>query len=342
MKKIILFSLLLSLPFLTNAQDVPTTQVPMLTKITATWCPNCGTYGWSFFKDAISENGNKVIYVAAHPSGNLVSPEGMDFNSNLSAPGQPFFYLNNSNLGVFGSNLSAKLAELSESVNDMAASAPLAGTGIEVIRDGSTLTAKTKTRFFDDTNGTYHLAVYVIEDHVITTQASVGGSADHRYILRTSFDGATFGGEIANGDIAAGTEFELTFNTDIVNTWNMDNVTFAAVLWKKNDTKFEYVNGNEVVESTPSSVNNQLLPGLNLSWMPNGTAHDLIINHSNTLEEVNIELMSTTGQLIQKTVIDRLTKGRHTIPLATADLPAGTYAVRLSSNNRQQSILLVK
>ena len=56
-----------------HAQDVPEVQRTLLTKVTATWCPSCGSWGWSFFEDIIEDNTGKATFMGAHHSGNLVS-----------------------------------------------------------------------------------------------------------------------------------------------------------------------------------------------------------------------------------------------------------------------------
>lgn len=343
MKHILLLTIFISLPFLSKAQTVSETQMPMITKITATWCPNCGTYGWSFFRDAIEDNQDNAIFIAAHPSGDLVSDEGKEFNSNLSANGQPKFYLNNQDFGVNAGNGAAKRPELKQAVDEMNGLTALVGTGIEVTRSGNVLTAKTKVRFLGDADGKYHLVVYAIEDNVTATQASVGPMALHKYILRTSFDDNTFGEAIAEGSIATGTEFENTFTTTMADNWKADNLYYAAVIWQEVDGQYTYVNGSQVKETVVSSiVDRALLNKVQASWTATDNAHQLILQSDKSYEEVSIELVDMKGQLISTQMLPYLSRSEQFVPLATENLPAGTYAVRISHPEFQTSILLVK
>ena len=70
------FTLLIACLFAMQAiaQQVAQVQRSIVTKRTADWCPNCGTYGWTYFKDAIEQNGDKAVFIAAHYSGGLAAP----------------------------------------------------------------------------------------------------------------------------------------------------------------------------------------------------------------------------------------------------------------------------
>jgi hypothetical protein len=41
---------------LLQGQDVPETQQSLISKVTATWCINCGTWGWSLYEGLEQDN----------------------------------------------------------------------------------------------------------------------------------------------------------------------------------------------------------------------------------------------------------------------------------------------
>ena len=57
MKHIIFtISILVSSLTIGFSQDVPEVQQSLITKITATWCPSCGGWGWTFFENILADN----------------------------------------------------------------------------------------------------------------------------------------------------------------------------------------------------------------------------------------------------------------------------------------------
>lgn len=342
MQRFLPLFIILFLPILSGAQEIPTTQKPLVTKITATWCPNCGSWGWTFFHDIIDDNPNNAIFLAAHPSGDLVSPEGQDFNSNLGASGQPKFYMNEQLIGVNSGNTAALRTQVSDDILAMNGQSPVVGTGIEVTRDGNTLTATTNTKFFSAADGDYHLAIYVIEDHVIANQANNSASADHPFILRTSFGGSTFGNSIASGAIAEGFEVQRTLTTTLLSTWNVDNLKFAAVVWKNVDGTFEYVNGNQVTESIINSNEEADFSAFKMSWMSQDASPQLTMTADKNYQALQLQVYTLDGRLVHSKAIDYLPQGNHIMDLGIGLAPSGSYAVKLSGKNLQKNLLLVK
>jgi len=280
--------------------------------------------------------------VAAHPSGDLVSLEGQELGSNFNANGQPKFYLNNQDFGVNSGNGATKRTELKNAIDQMNSSTATVGAGIEVTRNGTEVTAKTKVKFLDDAEGKYHLVVYIIEDHVINFQASVGPSADHRFVMRNTLNGSTFGESIAEGSITANTEIERTFTSTLNDQWNPDNMHYAAVIWKEVDGDFVYVNGHQVQETVVSNLKDITNTSVKMDWPRSDAAHELIITSDQEYQDITLQLMDINGQLIETQIIPQINTGVQNISLATDNLPNGTYAVRLSNRDIQVGLLLVK
>ena len=80
----------------TFGQEVVQKQNMLITKITATWCPNCGTESWDHKKEIIATYPD-VVFLSAHSStsSKLHAPAARDYVENLpNAFGQPIFYIN--------------------------------------------------------------------------------------------------------------------------------------------------------------------------------------------------------------------------------------------------------
>ena len=88
--KITLLVLLIFFGFAMSAQvpDAPQTSMPVITKIAATWCPPCGSWGWDFFEHMLEDNTDDAIIMAVHHSGDLVNPTASALTSNLNASSQ--------------------------------------------------------------------------------------------------------------------------------------------------------------------------------------------------------------------------------------------------------------
>ena len=107
MKHIIFtISILVSSLTIGFSQDVPEVQQSLITKITATWCPNCGGWGWTFFENIYDDNADKALLIAAHYSGELQTSVSSDFADNFNISYQPFFILGNENQNVNGETVS--------------------------------------------------------------------------------------------------------------------------------------------------------------------------------------------------------------------------------------------
>jgi len=246
MKKLLLL-LLIGITYSLQAQiEVPETQSSLVTKVTASWCPPCGTWGWAFFEQAIEDNQDKAILFAAHYSGNYMTTESQNLASNFNAAGQPQFFLNNSNLGINSGNGTAKATELMNSIDANAALSPVLNTGIKATKEEGKLTIETLTRFFQATSGDFHLGLYIIEDEVVGFQQGIGASAVHERLVRSEITANTFGTQLMNGDVSVGTEYSGSIEIDIDPVWNLDHVRIVAIIWDKVGNKYNFVNAHEI------------------------------------------------------------------------------------------------
>ena len=88
---------------------VPQTQRPLITKRTASWCPNCGGWGWTFFRNVMDDNNGKAVFFANHYDGIHTSPTTLALATNFGGVSQPLFFLNNTNQSVSSGSTATQL-----------------------------------------------------------------------------------------------------------------------------------------------------------------------------------------------------------------------------------------
>ncbi len=333
MKKIYLF-LILGIAFQANlfAQDVPQEQKVVITKIGATWCPNCGTQAWDNFTELNNEYADKAVILSIHPSSSsqLHSPESKDFSNNLpGAFGQPLFYVHRTKYTT-GNILENAGTEVETAKN----ASPVVNAGITASIKDNNLEVKTKVLFFQEGNGDYYLSLLIVEDGVIEDQSNRGSDANHKKILRSSMAG-TFGNVIANGTISANTEFNFTDTKAIDAGWNTENLEVAAIIWKKVGDTYEFENANFVDASFSTSVNYLETAGVNLTVAPTIIQESATITLDSpvSLDQANLAIYNTAGQQVSTIFSGTVGQGIQNFTIQKSDLKSsGVYFLQMESN----------
>ena len=341
MKKITFTLLLFSLFFSVTAQEVEVseTQLSMITKRTATWCPLCGGWGWTFFEGLVEDNSERALLIAAHYSGDLINQASLDITNNLGGFSQPRYYFNNDDQGANSSNFGTKREEIKTQVNDAYASSPVAQSGIILVDDETELSVYTKTKFFQPASGEYYLSVFLIEKYVNETQAGQNGLVDHPQILRRSLLSTTFGDQIGEGDIAAGTEVELNTTLAIDGTYDLENIQIATVIWEKVDDKYNFVNTfftSEILEEVVSTNETQI-EGAELKIAPNPVVNQSFVdlNLDRGFEQSELLIFDVLGRKTTSVFNGQLPAGLHRFPVSKESLgSSGLYFVQFRSGNQ--------
>ena len=314
------------------SQEVPQTQKIVITKIAATWCPPCGGTAWDRFERINEEYAGKAVMLTAHPSrsSKLHAPEAIDFSNNLpQAFGQPLFYVNRSKYTT-----NDILANTEASVSTANEASPLANTGIIATIKGNILEVSAKVKFFQEGGGDYYLSLLVIEDGVIEQQASRGSEAVHKRVLRSSLMGGTFGQEIASGTIAVDTEYTFVDTKTLETKWVAENLEVAAIIWKKVDDAYEFVNAHSENVSFSTSVNFLETAGVNMALSPTILRENatIFINSPVALSDINIQLFNIAGQPIQSIFSGNLNGGLHQFMIDKTNLAAsGVYFLQMEA-----------
>jgi hypothetical protein len=69
-------------------------------------------------------------------------------------------------------------------------------------------------------------------------------NAEHHHVLRQAIGGLDYGELISSGAVTSGKSIEKTFSSFILKTYVKENMEVLFVIWKKNGTKYEFVNAS--------------------------------------------------------------------------------------------------
>lgn len=328
-----------------NAQEAPEVQKSLITKITATWCGPCGSWGWDLFHDLANDNSNKALAIANHYSGLLANSTAESITDNLGAQSQPRFYLNNTDQNATSGNAATKRTAIQAEVDANYLLAPTVNAGIEAILDGNELTVNTKTRFFQDAEGEYYINAYIIENNVVEFQANQGDDAVHENVLRTGIHSDFFGEPIIDGAVTAGTEFNHTFVTDLDTDWDVSNLTVAIMIWQKNTSvgTYTFINTNSTTTfGTPVNIAEIDANELTIKVQPtvsNGNA-TLTLDVFEAQKNLQIDIFNQLGQLQNNVFNGSATAGTQTFEIGN-NLEAGVYNVVARIGDRVSNVRFI-
>lgn len=345
-----IFTLLILVSFGLQAQNVEPIQRSLITKRTATWCPPCGGWGWSFFHDAVDQNEDKAFFFAAHHSGDLVNPTAVGITDNWGALGQPRFYLDENDISASSSTSAAKLTELKDMVDAAYETEPTVGVGLEVFWDAENeqIVVNTNTKFFQNATGEFYTGVYLVEDNVVNFQQGQGSDANHEKVLRASFSEDTFGAPFLISTFAADEEFANEFTMTGIENPMVSNLDYeyVAIVWQKVDDKYEVANVNgttEINELVIDNVEEITTTGINVypSFFTDKVTVEFELTEA--VERAEFTLFDLTGKVVSTSVINSLSSGQQNISLGFSAVSAvGTYLLSMDLDGQKLTRKLVK
>ncbi len=327
------------LAFIGYSQDAPETQSSLITKISATWCGPCGSWGWDMFHDLIEDNEEKATLMAVHHSGVLETPTSNALANNFMITGQPQFYLGNVNQSVSSSTAATKREAIQVAVDEAAGQAPIVNTGLLPLyySDDNLIEVTTKTEFFQDANANYYLGVYLVNDGYVGFQQNQGTSAEHEKVLVTAFTPSHFGGELTTGAVTDGTIIEGTYSIPFnEQEWDLSRLEVVAIIWSESNGTFTYVNSNFYTDIDIALNSENLMDAVSdLSIEPTIMANGLsTINFElfDANEFYTISIMDQSGKLVKSVFKGQLGAGTHRYEIVRDDLgAAGIYYVTIES-----------
>ena len=300
-KRFLLFTLIGFISFQMLGQDVPQEQRTLITKVTASWCINCGTWGWTLFEGLVEDNSEKAVLIANHFSGDLSNTNSDEIAENWNVFSQPRFFAGNDDQSVIPSNVDAKRSAIKDIVDANFMSMPLANAGIEASFSGDQLQINTKTKFFQGTSGEYYLGVYIVENGVINNQSGQGTNAVHKKIMRGAVTPTTFGELLMNGSIGMNMEFDHSFTIPLNSDWVKENLEVITIIWQKENETYSFVNTNMVSDiATTTSIENVLLEGVDLNVSPTIISSDatISIKLKNELTDAMLQIFDLQGRKV--------------------------------------------
>ncbi len=238
---------------------VPEVNMSMVTKVTGSLCPPCGSWGWTAFESLINTNKDDAFFVGAYSDNYVarlfITDEAETMERAWGVTGFPTFAANgmpqlDRNSGV---NVQSEISKTNAVVASHKSGEVFVNSGFRTSVDANNMmTIETKTKFFKDVGGDVFVAVYVIEDKVIGAQSGHpdGANASHHYVLRgaAKLDGAakaeTWGYQIGNPGTTitpANTEVENTFTID-VSGYDQANTSVAVVVYRKVGVRYQFLN----------------------------------------------------------------------------------------------------
>lgn len=320
MKNLILF-LLVFFTCSLSAQQSGTNVI--ISKATADWCPNCGSWGWSFFEAVQEEFDNSGnILLGVHHSGGLENPVSNWFANNLGNTYQPQFFLNNERFNVISSNWQQRVEEMKDAVEVINNTPPPVDiVFVESYMDADK-TIHTRVNVTPDNMpaGDYFFGVYLFENDVEWYQSNQGSNAMHPFVLRDIMADEFFGDPFTPGLSPSGNAIIEKSYTVEDDSWNTDKVGLLAILWIKEGNKY-------LVQNTAAQYNVGLLSSdndidLQLQWSAYAGPESIEIEVTEG-GKYNATIYNTSGREIKRTVMEQ----RVSIP--TDGIPGGIYIVTL-------------
>lgn len=340
----LLFAFILLLGGTTFAQEVEEVQTAVITKKTATWCINCGTWGWDLFETLVAENQEAAVLMAAHYGGSQLENEtSAALVSNLGGAGQPRFFFNNDQQSVSSSNIGAAAASFKTMVDATSTVAPVANTGMIGTLEDQMLTLDAKVRFFQEANGEFYLGVYILENNYLFTQTGQSGTVPHKYYLSDRITAEAFGDLIVNGAVAANDEFTFSYTKDL-SDFDLPNVSIAAIIYQKNGAFYDIVNAWQIKEFETVDPNalEEVRAFAQLEVAPNPAATQTTVRFE--LQEagtIEARLINTNGQIVWSQRLQGQT-GLNQLILEPQTKPAaGVYTLQLVQGKQSSQRSLI-
>lgn len=205
----------------------------------ALWCPPCGASGKPVLDHLKNNVDQDDVVVFGTNSGDAFSSAigdaiGGGLMQKFSQNGIPHMFA----LGAeYSKNFYPSTGSVTAEINTINSSALRANMAVTAkLNANDEIEVTTHTKFFEDLNGNFTLAAYVLEDGLEGVQQVSGQGAvnmTHNNILRGSLTAGNFGDLIAT-NATAGEIIEHGFVGNYQPSWNLANLSIAVVLWNGN------------------------------------------------------------------------------------------------------------
>ena len=330
-----------------SAQVVTDKQVTLITKITADWCPYCGTYGWQFTNQLkTAAQGKDGILWNVHHSGGLETPTSNALANNFGGFGQPIIYVNTDeeDLNLNSGNVAETVDLAIASIDLWSSLGAIVGMGTEAKLRDNDLTVDSKIQFYDTAeDGEFYIGLYIVQKNRVANQTSVGPNAVHHSILTNSILPNPFGEKIAEGNIEKNEEFSISANLDnlVLHNGKLEDTKVVSILWNKIGERYIFNNAREVnivLDNTSSTVDSK---NSKLDFTTLSANGEVEIKFNKTVnDKIDIQLYNVAGQKVA-TQFQKI--NGETYKVNTGDV-SGNHFVTIRENNEMISkqILIIR
>lgn len=323
-------------------QVVPSNRMPLITKITATWCNPCGTWGWSLNEEIMTNNPDALtICVHASSSSQLYDPCAATMYS-VFAPtssGVPSWYVDGVRKTAYSQSGGVYTTQTKNAVKAHVDSVMLydatAGTGFSWSWNGNTISIQAKTQFFNTETGDIYLGVYFIEDDIVKYQNGIGNNAVHHPTLRTNVS-AELGDPLLNGTISQGQQFNANYNFTVPADWQKHKLRLMAILWKKDANNNYSIINTSVSEylSQTTTLNRSMAE--NYSIFPNPVPNKTF--SISPCNQCSFQIYDLLGKSIPFKVSYQNQQATVVLP---NDVAPGVYIIQMQKGNKTTSHKLI-
>lgn len=225
------------------------------------WCPPCGSYGGPTLDSCLLKEGTLLTGIKMNGSSNTASLNSTIANGAYSAFNSgvfggagtiPAMALNNQKISIT-TGISYNANAAIQKATTFSTDSVIAGVALKKAIVGDSIVIDAKVKFFKSilAGADYTLGLYVVEDHLITSQStSTGTDANYEYrnLVRTS-NAATYSGVSINSAaaVAENEEFTTTTKLYLKPAWNKSKLKVVGIIWKKGATPYSVVNSNVVL-----------------------------------------------------------------------------------------------
>jgi hypothetical protein len=213
--------------------------------ITATWCGPCGDWGFPAFEEATLETKTTAVAFGLHASSSdpMYNTVAEDLANNYpDFTGYPTLVVNNE---ADFSNAAGMVGAVDAFVEG---EPEVTAINIMEINNGMA-EIHAQARWFTAVNGTFRMAVYLVEDSLYYPQNGIDeDNVYHNHVLRAEAGGRSFGEVIVSGETWSGKTDDLKYTVPIDPAWNVKNLYAVTVIWREVGAEYDFINAYPGVE----------------------------------------------------------------------------------------------
>ncbi len=332
---------LLGISFI-KAQQVSTARMPLITKITATWCNPCGTWGWNLNEEIMNQNPEALtLCLHASTTSQLYDPAAAAIYSVFTplSSGLPSWYVDGIRKTQYSSSGGIFMTQTRNAVKSAVDSILVfdaqAGAGFLWNWNNNVLEITAKAEFFTSCNGEYSLGVYIIEDDIVKYQNGIGNNAVHHPTFRKAVSNE-LGDPLVNGNVLAGQSFVKNYTFNTPNDYVKHKMRLLGIIWKMENENPVIVNTSVSDYLAQIPTNKPLNSNDHLEIYPNPTTNQQFI-----VRNIDIEKIAVYDILGKHLPIKTHIHNNYIIVQLPDNTSKGIYIVHVIKNHKTYSQKLI-